>query len=120
MRVLLDENIPHKLRGLLKGHETVTVAFQGWVGFKNGELLRAAEDAGFDVLITSDKGIPYEQKMTGRKLALVMLSTPDWNVLKIATEKIAKAIDSSTPGSFTSVDCGVFSRRRPKLPEPAP
>ena len=85
MRVLLDENVPHKLRGLLTGHEVVTVAYLKWIGIKNGDLLRCAAEAGFDVLVTSDQGIPYEQNMTGRKLAMVMLSTPDWNLIKTAS-----------------------------------
>ena len=54
MKALLDEDIPHKLRGHLSAHETVTVAYLGWSGLKNGELLKAAEGAAFDVLVTSD------------------------------------------------------------------
>ena len=118
MRVLCDENIPHRLRSLLPEHEVVTVAYMNWTGIKNGELIHAAEDAGFDVLITSDQGIPYQQNMAGRKLAMVMLSTPDWNLLRIAAPRIAEAIAASTPGSFTRMDCGVFTRRRPKNLEP--
>ena len=89
MKVLLDENIPHKLRALLSSHEVATVAYMGWVGTKNGKLLTVAEAAGFDVLITSDQGIPYEQNMEGRKLAMLMLSTPDWKILKTAAEKVS-------------------------------
>jgi hypothetical protein len=58
VKVLLGENMPHKLRALMGGHEVVTVAYMGWVGTKNGKLLNAAESAGFDVLVTSDQGIP--------------------------------------------------------------
>jgi Domain of unknown function (DUF5615) len=54
MRVLLDENIPHGVRKLLPEHDVFTVAYMEWAGIKNGELLKAAEDDGFDVLITSD------------------------------------------------------------------
>ncbi|MCU1234532.1 MAG: hypothetical protein JWP63_2499 [Candidatus Solibacter sp.] len=61
MRVLCDENIPHKVRGLLPEHEVVTVAYLNSIGIKSGELLKAAEEARFDVLITSDQGIPYQQ-----------------------------------------------------------
>jgi len=61
MRVLCDENIPHGLRGLLPEHDVVTVAYLNWTGIKNSELLKAAEEAGFDVLITSDQGIPHQQ-----------------------------------------------------------
>jgi predicted nuclease of predicted toxin-antitoxin system len=61
-RILLDENLPHNLRLLLADYNVVTVAFMGWAGIKNGELLNAAEREGFDVLITSDKGFPHQQK----------------------------------------------------------
>jgi hypothetical protein len=78
------------------------------------------EDAGFDVLVTSDQGIPYQQKMTGRRLAVIMLSTPDWNMLRTAVFPIiAAAIAAAVPGSFTPVDCRTFSRRRPKPEGPA-
>lgn len=56
MRILLDENIPHKLRTLLVGHDVFTVAYLNWIGVANGELLSAAEHADFNVLITVIKG----------------------------------------------------------------
>jgi|SRR5579863_3028141 len=114
MRVLLDENIPHGLRGILVEHDVFTVAYLNWTGMKNGKLLNAAEEAGFNVLITSDQSIPYQQNMTGRMLAMVMLSTSDWNLLKFAGPQIAEAIATAQPGSFSRVDCGTFSRRQPK------
>lgn len=119
MRVLCDENIPHGVRALLPEHEVFTVPYPGWAGIKNGKLLKAAEDAGFDVLITSDHSIPYQQNMTGRKLAMLMLSTADRNLLKFAGVKIAEALATAEPGSFTRVDCGMFRRRRqPQGPMP--
>jgi hypothetical protein len=120
MRVLLDENIPHGVRSLLPEHEVFTVAYLNWVGMKNGQLLNAAEEAGFDVLITSDHSIPYQQNMAGRKLAMLMLSTADWNLLKVAVPRIAEVLSTVEPGSFTRVDCGAFSRRRRKPQGPQP
>jgi len=67
VRVLLDENLPHHLRTLIPDHEIRTVAFQGWKAFSSGLLLDAAEEAGFDVFITADQGIPYQQNLEGRK-----------------------------------------------------
>jgi predicted nuclease of predicted toxin-antitoxin system len=114
MRVLLDENLPHKLRGLLPGHDVRTVAYMNWVGIKNGELLRTAEEAGFEILVTSDQGILHEQNLAGRKLAIIMLSTPDWNLVGEAAPLIAEALTAAVPGSFTRVECGAFNRRKPK------
>ena len=65
MRVLLDENLDHALRGLLAPHEVLTVAYMGWSGLKNGELLRAAEQSGFDVLLTGDQTLHQEQNLAG-------------------------------------------------------
>ncbi len=71
---LLDENLDHSLRKHLSGHDVVTVSFMGWAGLKNGELLRAAEDSGIEVLVTGDRTLSYEQNLTGRGVAIVALS----------------------------------------------
>jgi hypothetical protein len=102
-RVLCDENLPHKLRTLLPEHDIFTVAFMGWVGVKNGELLVAAERDGFDVLITSDQGFPHQQNMTDRRLAVLLVPTPDWNVIKFHASSISAAIETSSQGTFAHV-----------------
>ena len=66
MRVLLDQPTPVPLRAFLKGHVVTTAAHQGWGRLKNGELLNAAEAAGFDVLVTTDKNMRYQQNLTER------------------------------------------------------
>jgi predicted nuclease of predicted toxin-antitoxin system len=105
-RVLLDENLPQKLRLLLADHAVVTTAYQGWAGVSNGELLAAAENAGFDVMITADQGLNYQQNLKGLKLALVVLSTNKNSQLIQGTALIAAAIDAAQPGSFTFLDLG--------------
>lgn len=75
MKVLLDENLPHQLRHELPGHEVFTAAFMGWSGIQNGELLRLAAGAGFDVLVTNDRGLEYQQNLQSLPVGvLVMLS----------------------------------------------
>lgn len=64
MRILLDENLPHRLRRMLSGHDVRTTAYQGWAGLTNGMLLKAADEAGFDAMITADQGIRYRQKQS--------------------------------------------------------
>jgi len=61
MKVLLDENLPHQVRLEIGGHDVFTTAFMGWAGIENGELLKVAAASGFDVLITTDRGMEYEQ-----------------------------------------------------------
>jgi hypothetical protein len=117
VKVLLDENVPHDLRPFLSSHETFTTAYLGWAGLKNGNLLDAAEREGFEVLVTGDRTLQYEQNLAGRKIALVSLSAVNWPVIAPHTAKIAAAIDAAVAGSVTRVDCGAFSRRpRPGKP----
>ena len=73
MRVLLDENLDHRLRKSLGTHEVFTASYKGWDGLKNGELLRTAEDNGIEVLITGDQSLCYEQNMAGRRLAICVV-----------------------------------------------
>ena len=72
--------------------------------FKNGDLLQAAEDAAFDVMVTSDKSIKYQQNLTGRKLALVVLSQGRWRLVRQRLDAIAAAVYAATPGSYTEVE----------------
>src|ERR1700761_9503988 len=98
-KVLLDENVPHQLRLHLTEHETITASYAGFAGLKNGMLLNAATEAGFNVLVTADKTIQDEQNMAGRTIALVSLSANSWRIIRNQTDKIAFAIDHATEGS---------------------
>jgi hypothetical protein len=111
VRVLFDHNLPHKLRASLGEHQILTAAYMGWSELKNGELLRAAEDAGIDVFVTGDRSLVYEQNLAGRRLAIIALSTNNWPIVKDHVSSILAAIESSVPGSFQEVDCGLFSRK---------
>jgi len=111
VKVLLDENLDHALRHLLKPHEVVTVTFMGWTGLQNGALLRAAEDNQMDVLLTGDQTLSYEQNLAARRLAVVALSAIQLPLIKEHLPKIIAAIDNAAPGSFQTVDCGTFRRK---------
>jgi hypothetical protein len=79
---------------------------------KNGELLKAAEAGGFEVFVTGDQSMRHEQNLSGRKLAIVMLSAIEWRIIKEHMPKIAAAVNRATPGSLTRVECGTFVRPR--------
>lgn len=116
MKVLFDHNLPHKLRTSLTAlgkHEIVTTSYMGWAELKNGELLRTAEENGLEVFVTGDKSLVDEQNLTGRRLAIVALSANNWPIIKHHFSRILAAIDSAVPGSFQTVDCGRFSRKKP-------
>jgi hypothetical protein len=84
----------------------------GWGGLKNGELLRTAEESGIEVFVTGDQSLLYEQNLSGRRLAIIALSTNNWPIVKNHLAQILAGIDSAVPGSFQAVDCGTFSRRK--------
>ena len=73
MRILLDECIPKPFKKCFAGHECLTAAEIGLAGLKNGELLSMAEVKGFQILVTLDKGIPYQQNLAGRKIAVILI-----------------------------------------------
>ena len=100
MRILLDENLPHKLRLLLLGHDVRTTAYQGWAGLNNGALLKAAEDAGFDAIITADQGIRYQQNRENSQVALIVLSDNDGSLITASVKAILAAIDMVRPGAL--------------------
>ena len=74
MKVLLDENLPHELRQLIPGHDVFTVQYLGWSGMKNGALLLQAATENFDVIVTMDSGVQYQQNTVKLPLAIIFLS----------------------------------------------
>ncbi len=103
MKVLFDNNIPRRLRRSLKGHEVHTAREKDWATLRNGDLLRAAEDAGYDVMVTADQDLSYQQNLSGRRLALVVPNTNNWNILQHNSAPIVSAVEASSPGSFQFV-----------------
>jgi len=73
VKLLLDENLPHQLRLELPGHDVFTVAFMGWSGVENGELLKQAADDGFEARITNDRGLEYQQDLESLPVSVVVV-----------------------------------------------
>ena len=90
----------------------VTASYMGWGDLKNGELLLAAEESGFEILITGDQSLFYEQNLSGRQLGIIALSTNNGPIVKNYLPQILAAVDSAFPGSFQAVECGSFSRKK--------
>ena len=84
----------------LPGHEVRTAQQMGWHQLENGSLLSAAEQAGFDVMVTGDKNLAYQQNLTGRRIALIVLPLTRWKTLRADPESIAAAVNRAIPGSF--------------------
>ena len=107
MQVLFDNGTPRTLARFLIHLHTVTEArSQGWAELENGELLSKAEAAGYDVLVTTDKNINYQQNLSGRKIAIVVLGRGRWTLIKPHVAKVVTAVGAATPGSYTQVDIG--------------
>jgi hypothetical protein len=104
MLVLFDHGTPRGIASVLQGHRVKEARSQGWDRLRNGDLLDAAEAAGFEVLLTNDKNMRYQQNLTGRKIALVVLSNPLWPLVRLQLAKVAAAVDAATPGSYTEVE----------------
>ena len=103
-RSLFDQGVPAPLRRFLTGHTVETARWRGWSTLTNGDLLRRAEEAGFEVLVTSDQNLRYQQNLTGRTIALVIIGTNLWPVLAVDPSPVARAVDAARPGSLTFVD----------------
>ncbi|NBR84646.1 MAG: hypothetical protein EBS84_02275 [Proteobacteria bacterium] len=103
MNVLFDGCVPRPLRGFLVSHIVKTAPELGWGALKNGDLLRVAEEQ-FDLLLTADQNLRYQQNLKGRRIAVLVLPTNDWTVLRKHTERIAAAVAEMTPGSFRELD----------------
>jgi len=104
MRILFDHSAPRPLIGFLKDHEVTTAKRAGWEQLADGDLLDAAERNGFDVLLTSDRRIIFQQNFEGRKIALIVLGNPNWNVVKRYVRRIATAVNAAKPGTYTEVE----------------
>jgi hypothetical protein len=104
MLVLFDQGTPVGIRDSLPTHIVKTAHEQGWSALLNGDLLRAAEEAGFDVLLTTDKNLPYQQNLTNRRIAIVVLGRNRWSLVRPALAQIAGAISKATPGSYAVVE----------------
>jgi len=99
MRVLFDQGTPVPLRGFLIGHEVVTAFEAGWSEMSNGDLLEKAEKE-FDVLVTTDKQLKYQQDLANRRIAILVLPYASWTRLRTQVEKIAKAVTAMQPGAY--------------------
>jgi len=99
MRILLDECVPWPMHRLLTGHICTSVQAQGWSGIRNGDLLQRAE-VEFDLFITSDQNIRYQQNLARRQIAILELSTNDLHRIQSAHYLIENAIAQLQPSEF--------------------
>lgn len=103
MNILLDECVPWPIHRLLSNHQCTTPQRRGWGGTKNGELIRRAEEE-FDLFVTSDQNIRYQQNLTRRRIAILELSTNDLRRIRSAATISCAAVDEMKASEFRSLD----------------
>jgi uncharacterized protein DUF5615 len=104
MRILFDQGTPAPLISFLAGHTVTKAKDAGWDKLVNGELLRAAEEAGFEVLLTTDKNMTAQQNLKSRAIAVVVLGNSQWRIVQRHVRKIAATVNAAAPGSYSVVD----------------
>ena len=107
MRVLFDQATPVPIRAFLIGHTVRTAAQQHWDTLKNGDLLTVAERAGFEVFLTTDKNMRYQQNIAGRTIAVVVIGVQQWPALQPHVALVVAAVNAATPGSVVVVEIPV-------------
>ena len=103
MRILFDKGTPRQLRRRLFGHEVEMAGELGWDTLSNGALLDRAEEAGFEVLVTTDQGIRYQQNMSNRRVAVVVLMNTAWPRIARRTEAVRATLEGIRPGEVREV-----------------
>jgi hypothetical protein len=103
MRVLLDTGAPRGIAYALHGHVVTESRSLGWDELKNGDLLDAAESAGFEIFVTTDKNIRYQQNLSRRKISIVVLGRGRWRLIRPMMPEILAAVNAARPGTFVEV-----------------
>ncbi len=104
MRILFDQGVPRGVAASLGGHDVTEARKLKWERISNGELLKLAEEAGFDLLLTTDKNVRYQQNLAGRKISIVVLGQSPWWLVREHLDAIAATVNAATPGSYAEVD----------------
>jgi hypothetical protein len=112
MLILFDQGTPEPLIPFRQGHTITLAKDAGWERLVNGELLKAAETAGFQVLVTTDKNMVPQQNLKTRAIAIVVLGNSQWRIVQRCVRKIAANVNAATPGGYAGVDS--LSRNSPR------
>ena len=107
MHILFDQGTPVAIKRFLAGHTVRTTRQEGWATLTNGHLLRVAGEAGFELLLTTDNSLAYQQNLKDRKIAIVVLSRNRWRSVQRMIQQIIVAVDAATPGSYAIIEIPV-------------
>lgn len=113
----MDKNVPVGVRRFLSGHDVRTFVDMNWdPQLENGVLLKEAEAAGFDVIMTSDQNIAYQQNLTERKIALLVLGSNIWPIVRDHGARIRAKVEAAQPGRYEFIEMPLPPKRRRNNP----
>lgn len=104
MRILFDQGVPRGLAASLRSHDVTEARKLKWEQISNGALLNLAEEAGFHLLLTTEKNVRYQQNLSERKIAIVVLGQSPWRLVRKHLDRIAAAVNQAAPASFAEVE----------------
>ena len=104
MKILFDHGTPRSIARTLIGHQVTRAAQLGWHELGNGILIQSAEEAGYDLLLSTDQNIRYQQDLSHRKIAIVVLTDQQWPNVRLHLERISVAVNGAKPGSYVEVE----------------
>jgi predicted nuclease of predicted toxin-antitoxin system len=99
MNILFDNGVPKPIARCLTGHEVTYARQIGWHEMENGELIQRAENAGYQVLLSTDKNIRYQQNLAGRRIALVVLGNSQWPDVRLHLDRVAASVNACRPAA---------------------
>jgi hypothetical protein len=103
MKILFDQGTPVPLRSFLHPHEVDTAAELGWAELGNGDLLAAAEREGFDLMITTDQNLRYQQNLDERRIGVLVLMTTSWPRIQAKVDDVVAVLEGLPPGGYAEV-----------------
>ncbi len=103
MKILFDQGTPVPLRNSLSGHTVQTAYEISWQELENGALIDSAEREGFDLLITTDQNLRYQQNLAGRRLAILVLKSTSWPRIRAHLSVIVSSVDQVGPGTYQEI-----------------
>ncbi len=103
MNILFDQDTPAPFRYFLLNSTVTTAAERGWSDLSNGDLIEAAEQAGFDAIVTTDRNLNYQQNLSARKIPIVVILQPAWPILKKRAAEVGRIIETAEIGTYLEI-----------------
>jgi hypothetical protein len=112
LRVLFDKNVPYSLRPYLSDYQVQTAEDEGWGQISNGELISSAEKEGYQIILTCDQNIQYQQNLTRCQISMVVLGSNIWPSIRPKIAEVVAALKRASPGSFEFIEIAPPPKRR--------